>query len=225
MMKNTVIIFDADGVIFPGGENMKDEAWDRMITRHPHPEHTTRSEWAAAITAARGEFGAGKGTGSRFDIIALALTETGLPSTNSNELVHTWAQTYNDMVQGMILELGVYPETLIALTTLSRSGHPLYVNTATPTGAIIESLQALHLLSFFTGVYGQPESKVQNLQLIAERESVPITSMVFIGDGSGDIRAATEVGCRFVGVANDSNNWSNQSFPLIRRLDELLILL
>lgn len=224
-MKKTVIVFDADGVLFPGGELMKDEAWDRMVATYPHPKHTLPTEWAAAVIAARGEFGAGKGTGSRFDIIALALTETGLPSTTADPLVYTWAEAYNAMVQLMILELGTYSETREALETLTTLGHPLYVNTATPTSAVIESLRALQLEQFFTGVYGQPESKVQNLQHIADREAVPVTELLFVGDGSGDIRAATDVGCRFIGVTNGSNQWQSKPFPLIERLDELIALI
>ena len=224
-MKKTVIVFDADGVLFPGGELMKDAAWDRMVATYPHPKHTLPTEWAAAVIAARGEFGAGKGKGSRFDIIALALTETGLPAITADTVVHTWAQAYNEMVQLMILELGVYPETRAALEILTALGHSLYVNTATPTGAVIESLSALQLEQFFTGIYGQPESKVQNLQMIAEQESVSVTELVFIGDGSCDVRAATEVGCRFIGVTNESNQWQDTPFPLIERLDELIALL
>ena len=224
-MKKTVIVFDADGVLFPGGELMKDAAWDRMVATYSHPEHTTLTDWTTAIILARGEFGTGKGTGSRFDIIALALTETGLPATTTDTVVHTWAQAYNEMVQLMILELGVYPETRAALEILTTLGHSLYVNTATPTDAVSESLRALQLEQFFTGVYGQPESKVQNLQMIAERESVPVTEQVFVGDGSGDVRAATEEGCRFIGVTNESNQWQDTPFPLIERLDELITLL
>jgi phosphoglycolate phosphatase-like HAD superfamily hydrolase len=224
-MQKPVIVFDADGVLFPGGENMKDAAWDSMVMTHPHPSHTTLLDWHRAITTARGEFGAGKGKGSRYDIIALALTTTGLPATAADVAVSTWADAYNAAVQDTILALGIYPETRATLRALRAAGHPLYVNTATPTSAVIESLKALELSQFFTAVYGQPETKVENLLTVAMREDVPITELVFVGDGSGDIRAATEVGCRFIGITNDSNQWSNQPFPLMERLDELIALL
>ena len=215
-----IIVFDFDGVISPGGEKLKNSAWDRLSLL-PHPTHTTASEWQSALLKARTVFGIGLGLGSRYDIIAHALTFTGLASHPNDLLVAQWADAYNDSVQKMIIERGVYLETTQMLTHLTALGYTLYINTATPTYAVKNSLNALGLESFFTEVYGQPNSKIENMYIIANREEIEPATLLFIGDSSGDVLTARAVNCTFIGVLNDSNNWVDTQFPLIKRLDEL----
>ena len=47
---------------------------------------------------------------------------------------------------------------------------------------------------------GQPRTKLENLETIAELEQVLNRQMIFVGDGRNDCRAAEEFGCYFVGV-------------------------
>ncbi len=216
------IVFDFDGVISPGGENLKNTAWDQLALRLTCPRHTTSAKWQAALSLARNELGSGNGKGSRYNIIAHALTVTGLPATETDTIVSKWADAYNDIVQKMILETGIYPETQQALKALCTAGHHLYVNTATPTLGVVESLTKLDLLPFFVEIYGQPTSKVENMNIIAAREHVRPEELLFVGDSEGDIATAQHVSCTFIGVTNDSNNWVDKPFPLITRLDQLL---
>jgi phosphoglycolate phosphatase-like HAD superfamily hydrolase len=54
---------------------------------------------------------------------------------------------------------------------------------------------------YFSGVYGAPASKVENLHKVRERNRWQEREMLVVGDGEDDRAAAAEIGCHFVGVA------------------------
>ena len=56
---------------------------------------------------------------------------------------------------------------------------------------------------FFKQVLGRPISKTENLLKILSIESIKPSNLLFVGDEQGDLNAAREFGCHFIGVMTE----------------------
>jgi len=225
-MNIIAIVFDFDGVITPRGEALKEEAWERLIA-NPAPEEGGDPEvFPRLLREAREKYGQGKARGSRYDILREALRGAFLyAGVELDGRIEFYACEYNRHVQEMVLEDGLLTGTKETLEDLA-SDFSLYVNSATPRDAVRGSVERLGLAHVFDDVLGMPGTKVENLKEIAKRELVRDPEhILFVGDSSGDEKAAQEFGCRFVGVANDRNCWEGKPYPLVRHLREIRALL
>ncbi len=216
------IVFDFDGVITVRGEGLKEEAWEILAGNIDTEEAGKTEEFINKLRFYRGEYGQGKGKGSRYDILEKSLESVfGYVGEKLKNKVSFYSAVYDKSVQAMILDDGLLPDTREALKELSDN-FPLYVNSASPEEAVRFSIKKLGLGDFFKGVYGQPSSKTENLQRVAEREGITdAKDIVFVGDSNGDEEAARQFGCRFIGFANDWNLWKDKTFPLISHLKEI----
>tara|TARA_Y100001970_G_scaffold291512_1_gene428949 strand:+ start:2508 stop:3194 length:687 start_codon:yes stop_codon:yes gene_type:complete len=75
-----------------------------------------------------------------------------------------------------------------------------FINSATPELEIKEVIKSRNLDSYFTEVFGSPNSKLDNLRTILSRYNIDVTQIVFFGDALSDFDAANSLGCMFVGV-------------------------
>src|SRR3989344_2001342 len=193
MSRIKAIVFDFDGTIVPGSETVKENAWRFLF-----------SEDEDDLCAALLKFGEGKG--SRFDIIRFILERKGMADDGS---VASYSRKFDEETQKAINELGVPLNIRLTLEKL-KENYPLFINTATPTEAIEQTLVGLGIREMFAGVYGRPFSKFDNLKSIANLLEAEPSSIVFIGDGRGDKEAAESFGCFFIGIANKNNGWEPQ---------------
>lgn len=77
------------------------------------------------------------------------------------------------------------------------------VNSATPQKEIELIIKKRQMGTYFSGVYGSPASKAENLQKIIDQYSTSPSQMIFFGDALADWNAACEMGISFVGVGED----------------------
>jgi phosphoglycolate phosphatase len=94
-----------------------------------------------------------------------------------------------------------------ALLALGAS-HALYVNSATPEDSLRRALARRGWLGRFKGVLGRPQGKIANLRLILAREGLKPAELAMVGDQQRDLDAARAVGCPFVAVASDGNDFT-----------------
>ena len=59
------------------------------------------------------------------------------------------------------------------------------------------------------------------MERILKKEKLNVKEMLFVGDAEGDYNAAKNIGCNFIGVANNWNKWKKREFPLIKSISEL----
>ena len=78
-----------------------------------------------------------------------------------------------------------------------------FVNSATPQNEIEQIVVQRNMDKFFTFVFGSPSSKSDNLKNIFSRYNTTPEQTVFFGDAVADFKAATEVGCEFIGIGED----------------------
>lgn len=219
-MKKSVLVFDFDGVLTNGGEELKQEAWD-YLSMH------WSVEYEEVLSTNRDAISGGKG--SRYDILRGTFTGIGYTDEEVEIFTAAYADCYNTIVQKLLEQSGMPKWTEEILAKLAKK-HMLFVNSATPEKAVRESVESFHIQQYFRGIFGQPISKVENLERAWKLARVDKEFMLFVGDGRSDAKAAKEFGCDFVGVANEWNKWrtkhdNNRPAVLIDSIAELPALL
>jgi phosphoglycolate phosphatase-like HAD superfamily hydrolase len=213
MKKNyKVVVFDFDGVLTKGGEELKMEAWNILALPW---NYELRKNLGGAVKQYS------NGSGSRFDILREVFA--GIKASDVVDLlVAAYAECFNVIVQRLLQKSGMPDKTEKTLAELARE-RELFVNSATPEDAVNESIQNFNIAHYFHGVFGCPSSKVENLKKVQARAKTDKKRILFIGDSDGDWKAAQEFGCDFIGVANDWNKWTPETkpFPLIKSIAEL----
>lgn len=205
------IIFDFDGVIVDSNR-LKYDAFFRLFPQGKGGDAVIRE----ILDKYREE--------SRFSIIRRILIELQkqgqLDFKNLDEEVVYYAERYNDIVEVGAASCNEVNGASSSLEQLS-AGFPLYINSATPLDPLKRILSGRLLMHFFKGVYGGPQSKVENLAGILEKEGVPGSNALVIGDGVSDLESAREFGCYFIGIRNPFNNFSGSDFTVLDDLREL----
>ena len=77
------------------------------------------------------------------------------------------------------------------LDFLNHSNRQFFLITATPQKEIEEILYKLNLLPKFREVFGSPIPKTNAAKFLLEDYSLPLESVLMIGDSSGDFEAAS----------------------------------
>ncbi|WP_374429935.1 HAD family hydrolase [Ideonella dechloratans] len=101
-------------------------------------------------------------------------------------------------------------------TFIESCGLPCYVCTAAPETEAYELLAKRGLAGMFAGIYGGSKSKQSALEAIARLNNHKADRLLFFGDSQADLLAARAVGCRFVGVLRERNDFAGEALPTIR---------
>ena len=133
-----------------------------------------------------------------------------------------WAETYTATCETAIARSPEVPGASEILSWLLNEGIPLYINSRTPTEPLNRLVASRDLTHFFSGVYGAPASKLENLRHIQELTQAKPDEMLFVGDSEDDRMAADELGCHFAGVIFDDTQRFRQIPSLhVTNLEEL----
>lgn len=212
------VVFDFDGVFVLDSDGVfKKKAWDVALRAYGDQYKPFHREGESM-------FGSGK-PGGRVEIFRHIYGRLGVSADRLNELVTEGSRVFDEYVQGRILEAGLVPGAMDMLENLSARSLSIYLNSGTATDALKRSAVNLKIDHFFSDILGSStKSKVDNLLYIMRREDTKPANILVIGDGDSDVKAAKEVGCPFIGVANRWNKWDKdkKTFPLITDLREII---
>ncbi|GEM_PF-1992187 len=204
-----------------GSEEIKDEAWYVV-----YPEYS-REELDNAMREAKSKLSLATGQADRQDVVREICRYFHVADKEIEGEVVRRCMAFNQEVQKGIAKIEISEQTRDALGELSQK-IPIYVNTATPKEAAMESLDALGLTSLLKSVYGRPGTKLENLKAIVEAEGLTPSQVLFVDDQPTGWAVAQQVGCRFVGIYTERNKaWYDkpQPFPIVHSLLELPSLL
>ena len=144
------------------------------------------------------------------------------PQPDAGIIGSQWAETYTATCETAIVRCPEVPGTSVILSWLTSEGISLYINSRTPTEALNRLVALRDLTHFFSGIYGAPASKLENLRHIQELTQAKPDEMLFVGDSEDDRKAADELGCHFAGVILGDNSRFGQIPSLhVTNLDEL----
>lgn len=210
-----VLIFDCDGVLLDAN-TMKINAFREALADYP-------AETVALFSAYQAKnFGR-----SRYVLFSEFFNFLGRdPQTGEvNNLVERYAR----IVRQAYLEVPLTPGCLETLSVL-QGEMPLYVASGSDQDELRWVFRQRHLDSYFTGIFGSPESKSALVSRLANDAGA--TAML-VGDAPADFAAATASGqCAFVYMSKFSTANAemadlakNHGFATIELLPELLALL
>ena len=76
---------------------------------------------------------------------------------------------------------------------------PLFVVSATPVDELTRIIKKRGMSRYFSGIYGSPAKKSDNIRILLAREKPDPSSVIYIGDAINDWNAAQGAGIRFIG--------------------------
>jgi len=142
-------------------------------------------------------------------VVAQRAAEAGgvLDPRRVEEAAARLIEAYTALVEAGQARRPERPGATPALLALGAT-HSLYINSATPGDSLRRALARRGWLGRFKGVLGRPLDKIANLRLVLAREEASPAEVAMVGDQQGDLDAARAVGCAFVAVASDGNDFS-----------------
>ncbi|MEO7239175.1 MAG: HAD family hydrolase [Gemmatimonadales bacterium] len=206
------VVFDFDGVLVDSNA-VKRRAYRDIFADTPGSEAVVE-----AVLQSNTE-------DDRFGVIRAILQGLGRngQGTAQEGLLAQYAERYNTICEE---HATVCPEVRGASPALARLAvsHPLYIISATPEEPLRRIVSRRGWSHYFRDVLGRPRSKSENLARVIQHEGIQGSDIVFVGDGRRDLDAASEAGCRFVGVRNAFNDFDPAGLTLVNDLTGLAAL-
>jgi phosphoglycolate phosphatase len=131
------------------------------------------------------------------------------------------AASYTSICRERIAQAPEIDGASASLERLRSDGALLFLSSATPRGPLLEIVGLRRMERYFEAIYGAPEPKLANLQSIRTRVGCAPNEMVVVGYGESDRSSAYIVGCHFVAVQSDFNDFAVQPRHSVRDLTGL----
>lgn len=187
------VIFDFDGVLVDSN-SIKSDGYIFAIDPYQRESAAFHQAILDHVGSLRGQ--------DRYSIFR-SLQEVGFaPDIPYEQLI----QSYNEYCETRTIEATEIPGATEALEYLAARCS-LAINSATPDPVLARVVEGRSWDHFFKVVLGSKRSKADNLAYIARSLNLSDSQIVFIGDAKADQDAASEFGCAFIGVCNESNDF------------------
>jgi len=131
------------------------------------------------------------------------------------------AANYTRICRERIVQAPEIDGASASLELLRSDGVRLFLSSATPRGPLLEIVGLRRMDRYFEAIYGAPEPKLANLESIRSRVGCAPSEMAVVGDGESDRFSAQNVGCHFVAVQGDFNDFAVQPRHSVRDLTGL----
>jgi phosphoglycolate phosphatase-like HAD superfamily hydrolase len=133
------------------------------------------------------------------------------------------AKQFSVLVVDKVIESKEVHGAMAMLEYCSRNSKQCFVNSATPLEEIQRIVDKRGLSAYFSGVYGSPQSKVDNFMQIIRQTGYETSDILYFGDAINDYEAAIRVGAGFIGlVPKDSESIFPDSTIIITDFSQLL---
>jgi phosphoglycolate phosphatase-like HAD superfamily hydrolase len=205
------VVFDFDGVLVDSNA-VKRRAYRDIFADAPESEAVVEAVLQSDTDDDR--FGV-------IRAILRGLNREGHATAEQDLLVAEYGERYNTICEEHAATCSEVRGASSALARLAKS-HPLYIISATPEVPLRRIVKRRDWSRYFREVLGRPRTKGENLARVIRREGIKGERIVFVGDGRRDLDAAREVGCRFVGVRNEFNDFDPAGLTMVDDLTGLV---
>lgn len=203
-MKQSLVVFDFDGVLIDSNA-VKRDAYFLIFTPAGFPREVIQKVLGKIPGA------------DRFETIRKVLSTQEAPS---DARVGEFAQKYNAICESHTITCAEIPGVSQILPELKQT-YRLAVNSDTPEDVLQRVIKRRGWDSWFSDIYGRPESKTSNLQRLMNKYELQKNDVVFIGDKQKDWQAAQALHCKFIGMTNEFNDFQGRPDTLISSITEL----
>ena len=135
-------------------------------------------------------------------------------------------EDYSRRVEEALLVCPERPGAMSLIRNLHSKGIVLYLNSGTPLVWLRRIIEGRRIANQFSGVFGGPISKIDNLKRILQEQNLNTKDILIIGDGLDDEHYAFSSGCKFLpisgGPLSDRSNAISDYFNFHAQLDSIL---
>lgn len=207
------VVFDFDGTLVESNE-IKRDAFYRVV--ESFRESRKIVDEALAFKADDDRYGILR------EIARRMLDERIIPPHKAvEEYADVLVKEYTQICEKLISECHEVMGATELLKKLINDKYLVFINSATPSEPLKRILKLRSIDKYFTGIYGRPGSKIENLQNIMDTANIGSNEIIFIGDNESDRFAAEVMGCHFIGILNDSSNFKFRPLRTARNLLEV----
>lgn len=136
---------------------------------------------------------------------------TFLNKSISEDEVTSLADQFSGLVIGRVIDAPYVPGALEFIED-SYNKYKLFISTGTPTEEIKQILIGRNIEKYFTEVFGSPDNKNIHMKSIFVNYGFKPSELIFYGDSSTDLVAATNAKIPFVLIKNCFNQDLAKSF-------------
>jgi len=194
-----LVVFDFDGVIVDS-VNVKADAFYALY--ESYGEDVAQKVRQHHIS---------NGGMSRFDKIKLYHEQFLGKQLDSDEF-NFLCQEFSNLVTNKVISSPSIAGVISFLKYCQNNNKVCIINSATPLEELIYIVEMRGLSHYFSGIYGSPTSKVENLNNILEDVNVSLDESVFFGDAATDFESAKSVNMDFVGVGEQISQVFNSYY-------------
>lgn len=150
--------------------------------------------------------------GDRYDVFRefvyeVLTIDSRLHHRDTDKIIFDLIQDYTRTCEMLIGEASETTGAEECLKALYDKGYILFINSATPENTLVEIAEKRNIKDYFSGIYGRPKSKIDNMNIILRNKLFIPEEIVLVGDGEVDKMTALEIGCHFIGIINGESHF------------------
>lgn len=197
MPAKSILLFDWDGVIADSNDFKWTKAWNEVF----------ENESQKKAVANRLSTPEGRGLG-RFELIKQVLEETS-PTDSLESEINRYAKKFSQVTKAGVVRAGLFAGAKETLENLLEDGYCIYTISGTQEEDLKYIVEQLGIADLFCGIFGHPLDKFSQFKKITAQESTASgKNYTVIGDGLSDMKLAEQINCKFIGISNKWNGWS-----------------
>ena len=102
---------------------------------------------------------------------------------------------------------------------LKKTGVKLFISSATPENTLKRIIEMRKWNEMFDMVLGSPDSKIDHVAKILKDNNLTVSDIIYVGDSEVDKNTALKIGCKFIGIGNNSKRFSIKPSVLLNTLE------
>ena len=122
---------------------------------------------------------------------------------NSDYGPEFFVDLYSKIVHKEIFKIGVSKNIISFLMETNKT---LFINSATPQKELINLCNELKIDKYFLGIFGSPNSKKDNFNIIIEKNNIKVEQIIFFGDMQSDQDVADEMNIEFYPILSKESD-------------------
>ena len=157
-------------------------------------------------------------SGDRYDIFETLSKELKLvnniivdPSKLSN--------LYTELCEYEISRAPEIEEVSKTINELKKTDIKLFISSATPENTLKRIIEMRKWNEMFDMVLGSPDSKIDHVAKILKDNNLTVSDILYVGDSEVDKNTALKIGCKFIGIGNNSKRFSIKPSVLLNTLE------
>lgn len=134
-----------------------------------------------------------------------------LESVNIRKEINKYLEMYAKFTTNQIINSSAIKGAKEVLEEIHEK-YPLFINSATPDGVLKIIISQRNMLGYFQDIYGATSgNKIKNTKKILKKFNLSPSEVIFIGDSESDLTCAIQNNIQFVGIINESNDFSKKN--------------